>query len=393
MNKHHPANNVIPKGEYLKKKNVWLAVTGSVSCVESVGITRELLRYGANVTIVANKAALELVGEKALEFACGKPIIKEITGQVEHVIAGHDADLLIIAPCCATSLGKMVNGIGDNPPMLVALTCIGAKTPMIVAPAMDNNMANSKIVKNNLKEVRKFATVLDPIIVEGKAKLPSKFRITAEACKIAGPTNLKKKKILVIGGGSSEEIDDIRVITNKSTGKMAKHLSEAAFNMGANVDLWIGNATESVGEWITKEDFSSTDNLSKKIKKLGKYDAILVPAALSDFIPTKIKGKISSQKIPEIKLKKATKCIELIRKKHKGLLCVFKLESGLKDKELIEKGKALLKTADLVVANHSKALGNEKTKLAIITKEKETWVEDTKVNASNSILKEISKTI
>ena len=393
MNKHHPANNVIPKGVYLKNKNVWLAVTGSVSCVESVGITRELLRYGANVTIVANKAALELVGEKALEFACGKPIIKEITGQVEHVIAGHDADLLIIAPCCATSLGKMVNGIGDNPPMLVALTCIGAKTPMIVAPAMDKNMANSKIVKNNLKEVRKFATVLDPIIVEGKAKLPSKFRITAEACKIAGPTDFKKKKILVIGGGSSEEIDDVRIITNKSTGKMAKHLSEAAFNMGANVDLWMGNTTECIGEWIAKEDFSSADNLNKKIKKLGKYDAILVPAALSDFIPTKIKGKVSSQKIPEIKLKKATKSIELIRKKHKGLLCVFKLEAGLKDKELIEKGKALLKTADLVVANHSKALVNEKTKLAIITKEKETWVEDTKVNASNSILKEISKTI
>ncbi|SVD17817.1 uncharacterized protein METZ01_LOCUS370671, partial [marine metagenome] len=170
-------------------------------------------------------------------------------------------------------------------------------------------------------------------------------------------------------------------------------LSEAAFNMGANVDLWMGNTTECIGEWIAKEDFSSADNLNKKIKKLGKYDAILVPAALSDFIPTKIKGKVSSQKIPEIKLKKATKSIELIRKKHKGLLCVFKLEAGLKDKELIEKGKALLKTADLVVANHSKALGNEKTKLAIITKEKETWVEDTKVNASNSILKEISKTI
>ena len=198
MNKHHPANNVTPKGDYLKNKNVWLAVTGSVSCVESVGIARELLRYGANVTIVANKAALELVGEKALEFACGKPIIKEITGQVEHVIAGHDADLLIIAPCCATSLGKMVHGIGDNPPMLVALTCIGAKTPMIVAPAMDKNMANSKIIKQNLKEVRKFATVLEPIMVEGKAKLPSKFRITAEACKVAGPNDLKKNKILVV---------------------------------------------------------------------------------------------------------------------------------------------------------------------------------------------------
>ena len=393
MNKHHPANNVTPKGDYLKNKNVWLAVTGSVSCVESVGIARELLRYGANVTIVANRAALELVGEKALEFASGKPIIKEITGQVEHVIAGHEADLLIVAPCCATSLGKMVHGIGDNPPMLVALTCIGAKTPMIVAPAMDKNMANSKIVKQNLKDVKKFATVLDPIMVEGKAKLPSKLRITAEACKIAGPNNLKKNKILVIGGGSSEEIDDVRVITNKSTGKMAKHLAETAFSMGAEVQLWMGNSTEEVGEWIAQEKFSSTEDLNKKIKKMESYDAILVPAALSDFIPTKSKGKISSQKVPEVKLKKAKKSIEMIRKKHKGLLCAFKLGSNIKDNELLEKGKSLLKNADMVIANHSEVLGNEKTKIAIITKKDNTWIEDTKANASKLILKEIAEKI
>lgn len=393
MNKHHPANNVTPKGDYLKNKNVWLAVTGSVSCVESVGIARELLRYGANVTIVANRAALELVGEKTLEFASGKPIIKEITGQVEHVVAGHEADLLIVAPCCATSLGKMVHGIGDNPPMLVALTCIGAKTPMIVAPAMDNNMANSKIVKQNLKDVKKFATVLDPIMVEGKAKLPSKLRITAEACKLAGPNNFKKNKILVIGGGSSEEIDDVRVITNKSTGKMAKHLAETAFSMGAEVQLWMGNSTEKVGEWIAQENFTSTEDLNKKIKKMEYYDAILIPAALSDFIPTKSKGKLSSQKLPEIKLKKAKKSIEMIRKKHKGLLCAFKLESKLKDSELLEKGKSLLKNADLVIANHSEVLGNEKTKIAIITKKDNIWIEDTKVNASKLILKEIAKKI
>ena len=393
MNKHHPANNLTPKGDYLKNKNVWLAVTGSVSCVESVGIARELIRYGANVTIVANRAALELVGEKALEFACGKPIIKEITGQVEHVIAGHDADLLIVAPCCATSLGKMVHGIGDNPPMLVALTCIGAKTPMIVAPAMDKNMANSKIIKQNLKEVMKFATVLDPIMIEGKAKLPSKFRITAEACKIAGENDLKKNKILVIGGGSSEEIDDVRILTNKSTGKMAKHLAEAAFNMGADVELWMGETTEVVGEWISQQKFNSVEDLSKKIKKLSKYDAILVPAALSDFVPVKTKGKISSQKIPEIKLKKAKKVIELIRKKHKGKLCAFKLESGLSDNKLVEKGKALLKNADIVVANHSEVLGNENTKLVIITKKDNKWIKDTKINASKQILKEIVKKI
>ena len=99
---------------------------------------------------------------------------------MEHVIAGHEADLLLIAPCCATSLGKMNNGIGDNPPMLVALTCIGAKTPLIVAPAMDCNMSKSVIVQKNLNDIKKIGTVIEPIMIEGKAKLPSKERIVAE---------------------------------------------------------------------------------------------------------------------------------------------------------------------------------------------------------------------
>ena len=143
-----------------------------------------------------------------------------------------------------------------------------------------------------------------------------------------------------------------------------------------------------------KEDRDTVhDDLNKKIKKLGKYDAILVPAALSDFIPIKNKGKISSDKIPEIKLKRAKKCIEMIRRKHNGILCTFKLESGLKDNDLIEKGKNLLKISDFVIANHSDVLGNEKTRLAIITKKDTIWIENSKNIASKSILKEIAKKI
>jgi len=389
MNPNHPANNVERKGDYLEGKNIWLGVTGSVSCVETIGIARELLRYGANVTIVTNKAALELVGEKALEFACGKPIIKEITGQVEHVIAGHEADLLIIAPCCATSLGKMVNGIGDNPPMLVALTCIGAKTPMIVAPAMDRNMANSVIVKKNMKSVTKFAKIVEPIMVEGKAKLPSKERLVAEVCKIAGPKSLKQKKILVIGGGSSEPIDDVRIVTNKSSGLMAKSLAETAFSIGAEVDLWLGNAVHTIGEWINTSRFNTLNDLKKMIDKMKKYDAIIVPAALSDFVPDYTKGKIDSTKAITLKMKKAPKILGNLRKKHKGPLYSFKLGSNIKDDELLKKAAKLLKNSDCVIANHSEAMGSENSKAAIVDKKNTNWITGTKNNLSRTILEKI----
>ena len=390
MNPNHPANNVERKGDYLEGKNIWLGVTGSVSCVETIGIARELLRYGANVTIVTNKAALELVGEKALEFACGKPIIKEITGQVEHVIAGHEADLLIIAPCCATSLGKMVNGIGDNPPMLVALTCIGAKTPMIVAPAMDKNMANSDIVKKNMKSVTKFAKIIEPIMVENKAKLPSKERLVAEVCKMAGPKSLSQRKILVIGGGSSEPIDDVRVISNKSSGFMAKSLTETAFSMGAEVDLWLGNATYSIGEWINTSRFETLTDLKKKVDKIEKYDAIIVPAALSDFVPEYTKGKIDSTKAITLKMKKAPKILGSIRKKHKGPLYSFKLGSNIKDSELLKKANVLLKNSDCVIANYSDAMGSESSKAAIVDKKNTKWITGTKNNLSRKVLEKIA---
>lgn len=390
MNPNHPANNVERKGNYLDGKNIWLGITGSVSCVETVGIARELLRYGANVTIVANKAALELVGEKALEFACGKPIIKEITGQVEHVIAGHEADLLIIAPCCATSLGKMVNGIGDNPPMLVALTCIGARTPMIVAPAMDQNMANSNIVQKNMKAVKKFANVVEPIMVENKAKLPSKERLVAEVCKMAGPKSFNQKKILIIGGGTSEPIDDVRVVTNKSSGFMAKSLAETAFSIGAEVDLWIGNATYKTGEWINSSKFNTLTDLEKMVDKIGKYDAIIVPAALSDFVPEYTKGKINSTKAITLKMKKAPKILGSIRKKHKGLLYSFKLGSNIKDSELLKKAKELLKNSDCVIANHSDVMGSENSKAAILDKKNTNWITGTKNNLSRKVLEKIA---
>ena len=390
---HHPANNVIPKGDYLKGKNIWLGITGSVSCVETIGIARELLRYGANVTIVANRAALELVGEKALEFACGKPIIKEITGQVEHVIAGYEADLLMISPCCATSLGKMANGIGDNPPMLVALTCIGAKTPIVVTPAMDKNMANSKIVQKNIKAVRKFATIIDPLMIEGKAKLPSKERIVAEVCKMVGPRKLTGKKILIIGGGSSEPIDDVRVITNKSSGFMATSLSETAFAMGAEVELWLGNAIHEPGGWIKTNRFSTLTELKNMVKRMKLYDAVIMPAALSDFIPSKTKGKLDSSESITLKMKKAPKIISNVRKKHKGLLYAFKLASRISDSELIKKAEALLKNSDCVIANYSDAMGSKDSKAAIVDKENSEWVTGSKRDLSKRILEKLASEI
>jgi phosphopantothenoylcysteine decarboxylase/phosphopantothenate--cysteine ligase len=295
----------------------------------------------------------------------------------------------MIVPCCATSLGKMVNGIGDNPPMLVALTCIGAKTPMIVAPAMDKNMSNSDIVQKNMKAVKKFANVIEPVMIEGKAKLPSKERLVAEACKMAGPKTLNRKKVLIIGGGSSEPIDDVRVVSNRSSGRMAISLAESAFAMGADVDLWLGNVNYERGSWIKTTRFEALSKLKSLVKSMKRYDAVIVPAALSDFIPEQAKGKLDSAKPITLKMKKAPKIINGIRKKHEGLMYVFKLGARISEKELLARAGVLLKSANCVIANHSKSMGSEKCKVAIVDKKNTEWISGSKVEISEKILDKI----
>ena len=362
----HPSRNVAQRSTALADRTVWLAVTGSVAAVEAVGLTRDLLRHGAEVRIVASAAALELVGRKALEFACGRPPVTEITGQVEHVTA--DADLLVIAPCTASSLAKVVHGIGDTPPTLFALTLLGTSVPLLIAPAMDGKMAQSPVVQENLRSARKIATVLDPVLEEGKAKLPARETVAAWACHLAGQRDLAGQRILVIGGGTAEPLDDVRVLGNRSSGRMAVALAEVAFARGADVALWLGSATVVPGNWIPLERFTTLQELADRVESLGAWDAILLPAALADFRPARQSGKIASGQRVSLELEPAPKLLPLLRRAHSGKLVAFKLADAVSDDELIKKANAPLEYADLVVANTTEAMEAEAARVVLVSR-------------------------
>ena len=362
----HPSRNVAQRSTALADRTVWLAVTGSVAAVEAVGLTRDLLRHGAEVRIVASAAALELVGRKALEFACGRPPVTEITGQVEHVTA--DADLLVIAPCTASSLAKVVHGIGDTPPTLFALTLLGTSVPLLIAPAMDGKMVQSPVVQENLRSARKIATVLDPVLEEGKAKLPARETVAAWACHLAGQRDLAGQRRLVIGGGTAEPLDDVRVLGNRSSGRMAVALAEVAFARGADVALWLGSATVAPGDWIPLERFTTLQELADRVESLGAWDAILLPAALADFRPARQSGKIASGQRVSLELEPAPKLLPLLRRAHSGKLVAFKLADAVSDDELIKKAEAPLEYADLVVANTTEAMEAEAARVVLVSR-------------------------
>ena len=386
MNKHHPSQTVERKSNWLAGKKVWVGVTGSIAAVEVVGIVRELLRHGAEVRIVASKSSLEIVGEKALEFACGQPIVKTITGQVEHVVAGLEADLLILSPCSATTIGKILHGIGDTAPALFAMSCMGAGVPLLIAPAMDGKMEHSKIVQKNLEQIRGMASLVEPRREEGKVKLATKESIVANACKIIGPGKLTAKRVLVIGGGTIEPLDEVRCITNRSSGKMAISLANAAFAMGGDVDLWLGNSEVEISDWLNSERFRTLNDLEEMVNGMDRYDVVLLPAALADFRPVAKSGKIESGKKIEITLEPTEKLLPKLREKHKGILISFKLETGLDDEKLIDSGKRLLKYSDAVVGNLSEALESDKSRTVLITNENVDWLEGRKEDIAESLI-------
>jgi len=385
VNPNHPSQLVAPRGRWLTGKRIWLAITGSVAAVEAVQLTRELLRYGAEVRLAASPAALELVGEKALEFASGHPVLTEITGQVEHVLAGAEADLLLLAPCSASSLAKVVHGIGDTPPTLLALSCLG-HTPVLLAPAMDGRMTDSPVVQANLARARKIATVLDPLVEEGKAKLPPRDAIAAAACHLAGPGTLRDRRVLIIGGATAEPVDAVRVLTNRSSGRLAVALAEAAYAMGADTELWLGHATATPGSWLPLRRFATLADLRTMVTDMVSYDAVLLPAALADFTPLPRSGKVASAEGWTLELEPAEKLLPLLRERHAGVLAAFKLEADVSDDELIKRARRHLAHADAVAANRAEVMAADAGRLALVTEGEAEWYAGSKTELAQRLL-------
>ena len=376
----HPSDDIRgSKSKRLSKKLIILGVTGSIAAVETIKLAREMIRHGAEVIPVMTPSTTKIIHPVALWFATGNKPITELTGETEHVkYCGHvkkPADMLLICPCTANTISKIAHGIDDTSVTTFATTAIGTGIPILIVPAMHLSMYDHKIVQQNIKKCRDAGIkFIDPFIEKNKVKMPSIEKILANVFRETNKRDLKNKKILIIGGPTAEPVDDVRIITNRSSGKTAVSLAKNAFYRGADVELWYGYGKEAVPEYIKKSDFESIKDIQKFITKnnLKKYNIIIVCAALSDYIPKKQKGKIPSGKDKlTVDMSPAPKIISQIRKKTpKTKIIGFKVEE--KTTKLIEKSYSLLKTnnLDFVVANTISGFSKESNAIWIINKDK-----------------------
>jgi phosphopantothenoylcysteine decarboxylase/phosphopantothenate--cysteine ligase len=362
----HTSKEIIgTKSHELEGKKIILCITGSVAAIKSTEVARELMRRGADVYAVMTKAAQQIIHPDMVEWATGNPVITELTGQIEHVsYAGmhtNHADLILVAPSTANTIGKVAAGIDDTPVTTTLTTGIGAGIPVIIAPAMHESMYRHPIVNENIKKLRQISIeVLAPRFEEGKAKIPDTDEIV---CAVVNKLTIKRDliglRILITAGPTRAYLDAFRYITNPSSGKMGIALAQNAVSRGADVTLVYGPGEAVPPRDVKVIEIKTTEDMLEAVThelKEKKYDAAILSAAAADYGPAerKMEKTPSGRKEWIIELKPLPKVVEKVKKVDPSVFLVgFKAEYNLPDEELVDRAYKRMKGAnmDLIVAN------------------------------------------
>lgn len=363
----HPSKDIKgSSGEELKDRKIVLCVCGSVAAVDAPRLARELMRHGAEVFPVISEWGQRIIHPYLLEWATGNPVVTELTGRIEHIRLAGDhpqrTDLVLVAPATANTIGKIANGIDDTPVTSVATAALGSGTPLIIVPAMHESMYRHPAVAENLARLKEMGvTVLEPKVEEGKAKIADIAVILETVIAAITKKDMAGLRVLITAGPTYEYIDPVRVISNKSSGKMGIALAREAYRRGAEVTLVYGHGTAqppSRGVRVVRVD--TTEDLYRAVTSeldSWPYDIFIGAAAAADYAPERsFESKVRTESAPElfIKLKASPKVVNEVKKiSPRTFTVAFKAETNLSDAQLVERAYARLVNSDidLIVAN------------------------------------------
>jgi phosphopantothenoylcysteine decarboxylase/phosphopantothenate--cysteine ligase len=358
----HPSFDITESyGTELSGKKIVLCVAGSVAAYKAIELARLLMRHGADVTCVASQAVTKMIQPDYFRWATGNKVITKLTGELEHIrLADYKrADLIIVYPATANTLGKLANGIDDTPISTVLTVGFGAKIPILMALAMHKAMYENAAVLRNIEFLKDKIEFISPIMIEGKAKAAEPEDVLEYILRKFGySTILAGKQVLITAGPTIEPIDPVRVITNQSTGKTGILLASELISAGAKVTLVYGPGITEPSKGakiISVKTVNEMFDAIKKQLKSKKFDIVILSAAAADYTVKANKAKIkSTEKHIVIKLQKAPKIIDQIKKIQKNVFLVgFKAESNVSKKVLVDSAIRKLResSADMIVAN------------------------------------------
>lgn len=286
----------------LKGKKIVLGITGSIAAYKSCLIIRELVKRGAEVQVVITPAGKEFITLITLSALTQKPVISDFFSQRDgtwhsHVALGLWADAMLIAPCTASTLGKMANGIADN--MLIT-TYLSMKAPVFIAPAMDLDMYAHPTTQQNMERLKGFGNhIIEPQSgflasgLEGKGRMEDPEKIVAALDMFFEKKDLLGKHIMITAGPTYEKIDPVRFIGNYSSGKMGFALAEECARRGAEVTLIAGPVNvQCTMNNVQRIDVESCQQMhDAAIENFPQMDAAILCAAVADFRPAEVAGQ------------------------------------------------------------------------------------------------------
>ena len=394
----------------LKGKKIVLGITGSIAAYKACLIIRGLIKQGAEVQTVITPAGKEFITPITLSALTHKPVISEFFSQRDgtwnsHVDLGLWADAMLIAPCTASTIGKMANGIADN--MLIT-TYLSMKAPVFVAPAMDLDMYAHPSTQKNLDKLRSYGNIIiEPQSgflasgLEGKGRMdePENIIKALELYFYDKKDELKGKHIMITAGPTYEKIDPVRFIGNYSSGKMGFAIAEECARRGADVTLVSGPVSLSCNKQIRRINVESCQEMyNAATSEFDKCDAAILCAAVADFKPEHAADKKIKREKDDLVIRLSpTQDIaeEIGRRKRQGQILVgFALETDNEDANA--KSKLAKKNLDFIVLNSTRNEGTtfrtDDNQIKIITgTDVKEYGKKSKYDVACDIIDELSK--
>lgn len=392
----------------LKGKKIVLGITGSIAAYKSCLTIRALIKHGAEVQVVITPSGKEFITPITLSALTHKPVISEFFSQRDgtwhsHVDLGLWADAMLIAPCTASTLGKMAHGVADN--MLIT-TYLSMKAPVFIAPAMDLDMFQHPSTQANLQQLKSYGNhIIEPASgflasgLEGKGRMEEPEKIVKQLnIFFNSSADLQGKHIMITAGPTYEKIDPVRFIGNYSSGKMGYALAEECYRRGAEVTLISGPVSLSCSEGIRRIDVESCEEMYEQaIKAFPQQHAAILCAAVADFKPENVaETKIKREKDDLFLRLKPTQDIASTLGKMKTSdqrIIAFALETN--NEELNAKHKLEKKNADFIVMNSTRNPGttfqSDENQITIIHKEgKKEYAKKPKTDVAKDIVDELA---
>ena len=408
----------------LKGKKIVLGITGSSAAYKSCLIIRGLIKRGAEVQVVITPAGKEFITPITLSALTHKPVVSEFFSQRDgtwnsHVDLGLWADAMLIAPCTASTMGKMAHGIADN--MLIT-TYLSMKAPVFLAPAMDLDMYKHPSTQANMKTLLSYGNhIIEPEVgflasgLEGKGRMEEPdvivdcldryFDIEAEKnadCMVNAKetaNDLSGKSVMITAGPTYEKIDPVRFIGNYSSGKMGFALAEECLRRGANVTLIAGPVALSCSQAINRINVESCEEMYQAATQaFAENDAAILCAAVADFKPSNVADRKIKREKDDLELRLVpthdiAAALGKMKQKHQRIVA-FALETN--DEEANAQKKRQKKNADFIVLNSTRNPGTtfrtDDNQITIISeKGKKEYEKKPKSEVAQDIIDELAK--